>query len=86
MHPANRNFVPVGPRNYKCTAEASKSFQQSTYCLKAAPHKVCRGDLPFGYLINWWSVLGGDRIDRAAEVCGSVLFSYQIGDATTDKG
>jgi len=45
-----------------------------------------RGELPFGYLINWWSVLGGDRIDRAAEVCGSVLFSDQIGDAATDKG
>ena len=45
-----------------------------------------RGELPFGYLINWWSVFCGDRIDRAAEVCGSVLFSDQIGDAATDKG
>ena len=45
-----------------------------------------RGELPFGCLINWWSVLGGDHIDRAAEVSGSVLFSDQIGDTTTDKG
>jgi len=29
MHPSNRNFVVVGTRNFKCTAEANQSFQQS---------------------------------------------------------